>query len=218
MVHVRRNVVAYVALFFALSGSAAALSKGEVKSKHIAPRAVNTKHIAQLAVKTKQIEAGAVKAAQLAPGSIDASKVKGNSLTGEQIDESTLNLALDAWALPNAEVPQSTPGALAQREVTLKRAGRMLVAAQIPITPPTCVSGTGTCSAAYAIYVDDVGVPGTVLRVFDYHDYGPAQTVIGVTGELQAGTHTVQVKVRPDSNTASYGAGASQLVAVSLSN
>ena len=71
--HIRQNVVGYVALFFALGlGTAYAVEKNSVKSKHIAP--------------------GQVKAADLAANSVDGSKVVDDSLKGADVDESSLDL------------------------------------------------------------------------------------------------------------------------------
>lgn len=61
-------VISCLALFVALSGSALALSKGEVKSKHIAKGAVKTVQIAQSAVKSGHVADGAITEAKLAEG------------------------------------------------------------------------------------------------------------------------------------------------------
>lgn len=58
--HIRRHGVAYAALFFAFTGSAYALSRGEVKTKHIANGAVKTAKIADNAVTGAKIADGAV--------------------------------------------------------------------------------------------------------------------------------------------------------------
>lgn len=61
-------VISFLALFVALSGSALALSKGEVKTKHLANNAVKAKKIANNAVRTPKIADGAVTAEKLAAG------------------------------------------------------------------------------------------------------------------------------------------------------
>jgi hypothetical protein len=82
--HLRHNVVAYLALFFAFTGSAYALGRGEVKSKHIAANAVTSKHVKN----------GQIKAADLATGAVNAQKVAPNALTGDEIDELTLDAGI----------------------------------------------------------------------------------------------------------------------------
>jgi len=89
------TIVAYVALFAALSGSAFAISKGAVKSKHIAKNAVRAKQIATNAVGTAEIlngavtnpklATGAVTNTKLAAGAVDAGKVLDNSLTDDEL-------------------------------------------------------------------------------------------------------------------------------------
>ena len=91
--HLRSNVVGYVALFFALSlGTAYAVEKNSVKSKHIAPGQV----------KESDLGAGAVTGDKLAANSVDGSKVADNSLKGADVDESTLDL-------PQQQIPTSLP-------------------------------------------------------------------------------------------------------------
>ena len=83
--HFRGNVVAYVALFFALGGSAyavTALDRNSVKSKHI----VNDQ----------------VKRADLRAGAINSAKVGDDSLRGADVDEATL-MGVDAERLGGTE-------------------------------------------------------------------------------------------------------------------
>ena len=89
------TVVAYVALFAALSGSAFAISKGAIKAKHIAKNAVRAKQIAPNAVGTSEILNGAVTnpklataavtGPKLAADSVDAGKILDNSLTNDEL-------------------------------------------------------------------------------------------------------------------------------------
>lgn len=69
MTHLRRNAVAYLALFVAL-GSGTALAAGQITGKDIAKNAVRAKHIKD--------------------GQVRGAEVADNSLTGADIDESTL--------------------------------------------------------------------------------------------------------------------------------
>lgn len=69
--HVRHNLVAYVALFFALGGTAWALGVNSVRSKHI----VN----------------GQVKSTDIRDNGVSSSDVRDDSLNGDDIDEGTLS-------------------------------------------------------------------------------------------------------------------------------
>ena len=64
------NVMATVAMFIALGGSAWALSRGEVKSRHIAKNAVKSKHVKGKAVKPKHFAKGAVRTGAVLDGSL----------------------------------------------------------------------------------------------------------------------------------------------------
>jgi hypothetical protein len=79
--HLRSNVVGYVALFFALSlGTAWAVQKNAIKSKHIAPGHVREADLGN----------GAVTSDKLAANSVDGDNVVSDSLTGADIQESSL--------------------------------------------------------------------------------------------------------------------------------
>jgi hypothetical protein len=90
------TVVAYLALFVALGGSAFAVSSLPSKS-------VGTKQLKSGAVTSPKIKNGAVRAAKLANGAVTAAKVKNDSQTGAQIDESTLGTVPDAIHSTNAD-------------------------------------------------------------------------------------------------------------------
>jgi hypothetical protein len=93
--HLRRNIVAYVALFAALSAGAyaAGLKKNSVGSKQIKTAAV----------KDAEIASGAVSAAKLAAGSVDGGKVADGSLKGADIDEGSLGEVPNAADATNAD-------------------------------------------------------------------------------------------------------------------
>jgi len=77
-VHVRNNVVGYVALFFALTGVAYAAN--------IAPKnSVATKSIRNRAVTNRKLAAGAVTGAKVASGSLTADKLAPGTITGGTI-------------------------------------------------------------------------------------------------------------------------------------
>lgn len=99
------NVMATIALFIALGGSAYAALK-----------------VPKNSIGTKQLKNGAVTNSKLATGAVDASKVKAGSLTGSQINSSTLGRvpnALHAGTADNAisatSLAGQAPGAFQQR-------------------------------------------------------------------------------------------------------
>jgi hypothetical protein len=120
--HIRSNIVGYVALFIALSGSAAALQgKNSVKAKDIAKGAVTTPKIRNGAVTSQQLGAGAVGAsdiaagavgtAALANGAVMGANIAGTTITGAQLDKPTLDLGPSSLGtMPALRVP----GVLAQ--------------------------------------------------------------------------------------------------------
>jgi hypothetical protein len=104
------NVVALMALFFALGGSAYAVAAGKIDGSQIAPssipgnrleaKAVGTNQLkpssignAQLkgnAVATKQLQSGAVTGGKIKAGSVGASQIQSGSITGTQVKSGSL--------------------------------------------------------------------------------------------------------------------------------
>jgi hypothetical protein len=104
------NVVAVMALFFALGGSAYAVAAGKIDGSQIAAssipgnrleaKAVGTNQLkpssignAQLkgnAVATKQLQSGAVTGGKIKAGSIGASQIQSGSITGTQVKSGSL--------------------------------------------------------------------------------------------------------------------------------
>lgn len=103
-VHLRSNLIAYLALFVALGGSGAYaavnLKKNAVKSKHIKDGQVKNQDIANSAVTAEKLAPGAIppqvifdasiSGAKLADGSVTGAKITDGSLSGADIAESSL--------------------------------------------------------------------------------------------------------------------------------
>jgi hypothetical protein len=85
--HVRHNLVAFLALFVALTGSSA-YAAGAVFSEDIVNGEVKTPDLAPLGVNANK----------LAPDAVSSDKVLDNSLKGEDIDESSLALNFQGTA------------------------------------------------------------------------------------------------------------------------
>lgn len=115
--HIRGNVVAYVALFFALAGGAyAAATTAPANS-----------------VNSAAIINGQVKTADLANGAVNGSKVAPNSLTGGEINESSLGTVPNA---SNASKLGGAPASAYTRALTIN--GNLLGS-----TPTTVLSTHG---------------------------------------------------------------------------
>ena len=96
------TVIAYLALFTALGGSAYAVAT------------IGGNDIREDAIRNRHIHDNAVRSAQIAPSAISSSQVAFNSLTGRDIDESTLNLppgVQGAEGPTGAEGPRGEQGA-----------------------------------------------------------------------------------------------------------
>jgi hypothetical protein len=152
------NVVAVMALFFALGGSAYAVAAGKIDGSQIAPssipgnrlqaKAVGTNQLkpssignAQLkgnAVATKQLQSGAVTGGKIKAGSIGASQIQSGSITGTQVKSGSLGATqinqttltgISAANIHNVQYVVSTVGIAPETETTSP--------------PPT--SATATC-------------------------------------------------------------------------
>jgi hypothetical protein len=92
--HIRSNVVGYVGVFLALTGTAVALpGRATVQSNDIKPNAVKGKHIKDGQVRSPDVAAESLTGADIAP----------DSLQGEDIDESSLSI-------PGGGVPSGPAG------------------------------------------------------------------------------------------------------------
>jgi hypothetical protein len=133
------NVIAFVALFVALSATSYAAFKLPANS-----------------VGTKQLKKGAVTTAKLATGSVDGSKVAPNSLTGQDIQDGSLTGA-DINVSTLGKVPSAatadTAGAAPIAKVLIVKAfgtngfsgsGGNIAAATAVCPPGTFVIGGGT--------------------------------------------------------------------------
>jgi hypothetical protein len=112
--HIRSNVVGYVALFLALTGTAYAVDgplagqnqvgsediiNGEVKNADLGADSVASGKIQDGQVKNADLSIGASSSNTIADGGIQGVDIKADTLTGSQINESTLSTVPDAGAL-----------------------------------------------------------------------------------------------------------------------
>lgn len=209
--HFRGNVVAYIALVFALGmGTAWALERNSVRSKHI----VNGQ------VKTKDIGDGHVRASDIGAGAVNSSKVSDNSLTGTDINESSLGevpsatlggLGGDSSNVGGSCDPETTTFiACATVSTTVPAASRVLVIGQIRAEPDTGGgNGGGNC-----------GVAGPVLRTIPVFVNGGQTDVIaisGITGVVGPGPVSFGVFCNEQASGIRYFDGSLSFVALSPS-
>lgn len=210
--HLQSHIVAYLALFVALSGSALALpgknsvksndiKRGAVKGRAIAEGAVKKAKLRDAAVTAAKLEAAAVTGAALADGAVTAPKLAQDSVTRQKIVQGSINGGkLANGSVNSAKVSDGTllgedfaPGQLSDGfaiadqtgSFTIQRPGRVFVTA-------TFVSDCAAppCPDAYAVQVDGTPASGATLP----HPPGGGSrqfTLIGLTGPLASGPHAI---------------------------
>jgi hypothetical protein len=186
--YVRRNILAMVALFFALSGGAAWAANtitsadivdGEVKSADIGDGQVKEADVGQGAVASAEVKNDSVANGDIAPnsltsgrvadGSLTGTDVANNSLKGADVDESTLDVgdAARAYAFVNTIDCDNLTGVCAVEEskgisqVTRTDFGRY------------CVTAPG---------IDSDGTPASVTVDWP-HTNDPTANASAMTGE-----------------------------------
>jgi hypothetical protein len=214
--HVRRNVVAYAALFVALGGTSYAALK-------LPDNSVGTAQLRNGSVTSSKLAAGAVTGSKVKRGSLHGSAFKSKSLpTGPKGDPGASGPQGTAGSQGSSGAPGS-PGVDGQPSVAASAfsddAGAVppgpidLVIKQVPIDMPRpgkllvvdaalesgTIDNTSNTAQAYVagVYVDGVGIPGTA---FDCNCMAPAQTNYilppfsmrqGSISDIAAGPHTV---------------------------
>jgi hypothetical protein len=214
--HLRSNVVAYLALFVALGGTAVAIpGHDNVKSKNLATGAVKSKAIAKGAVKASKIRGAAVTNAAVAPGAITSTKLAaGAAVTNTIGDAAVTTPKLADSAVTRQKVAQGAinGGKLANGSVDSAKVenasllGEDFAPGQLSdgfVNPPggmftiqrpgrIFVNATlvPTCGAmcTFTVQVDGTNVPGAS---FTTNASPPGQvTLIGIT-PIAAGAHTI---------------------------
>jgi hypothetical protein len=100
--HLRRNLVAYIALFFGLAGTSFGAAKMIVP-----PNSVGTRQLKKNAVTAKKLHKNAVTAKKLHKNAVTSIKVKDNSLTGRDIAEAKLGKVPTAALADSADAAKS---------------------------------------------------------------------------------------------------------------
>lgn len=159
--HLRSNAVAYVALFFALSGSARAANtvfsedivNGEVKRPDIAGSAVNGPRLADDAVDNAKLADDSVGGAEVLDGSIDSADIEDETLNGFDISEGRINLVA-AGDTGGCQADSGRETVCASTGILLGESGKLVIVATSswrtfalnnsddPDDPANSVSGT----------------------------------------------------------------------------
>jgi hypothetical protein len=119
--YIRHNLIAFLALFFALGGGAAWAANtigsadiidGQVKSADIGDGEVKEADVGQGAVASPELKNDSIVAGDVAPNSLGGGRIADGSLTGADVDESTLDLgdAARAYARVAPALCTGTPG------------------------------------------------------------------------------------------------------------
>lgn len=120
------TVISLIALFVALSGTALALQRGEVKSKHIAPDAVKAKHVADNAIGGSAVNEGSL--GQVPDAASADSATNADALSGLSLAEVTGDSRQIAAASGGISIIDACGVATGLIEdITLTRPSRMLV-------------------------------------------------------------------------------------------
>ena len=121
--HVRGNIVGYVALFFALSGGALAVTtaaKNSVNSRAIINGQVMRPDLRANAVNSSKVADGSLSGGDLGDGSVSGGDVGDGSLSGSDIGDSSLSGAdIGAGSLTGGDVAADSMGTREVDEVAL---------------------------------------------------------------------------------------------------
>jgi hypothetical protein len=186
--HLRRNAVAYLALFVAMGGTSYAAVKlpaNSVKAKQIAAGAVRSSE-----VKDGSLKSGDFGAGQLAAGPTGPPGAPGAPGTpGTPGTPGAPGVAFGATSMGSAPTPEvPIEGGGADRDFTLPTAGKTYVQFYIgSVATPTCSSG----ASHVGLYVDGVGVANASASI---GATGSPYLLVG-TIVLTAGAHTAQARV-----------------------
>lgn len=181
--HLRGNVVGYVALFVALSGTAWAVAT--VGPRQIKENAVRSKHIKAGQVTASDLAAAAVTSSAIGPGAVGSTSVLDNALTGADLQDQSLNGAeiqpgsLSGFHIQNGSLAAADLGLTAQASVNFN-----------PIAADTCTNASLPLPGAD---LDDLVLAGP-------HNNGlPLDPAFAASGGLQVSaipeTDAVVVKV-----------------------
>ena len=194
------DVCAALALFVALGGTAYAVNT--IGSDDVIDNSLTSADIQNLTLTTNDLGVGSVWGSRIKDSGVFSNHISNNSLTGDDIDESTLN---NAGVVAPAQTTSSTASGADNVEVDVPLAfgswtqlsGELdLIAPEITIdAPPTCQSGGGDGNVDVFIRLD-----GNLLTQFFRSIVSGDGTIKGTVTAIQppntSTPHTLTATVR----------------------
>jgi hypothetical protein len=211
LTHLKRNAVAYSALFLALCGTsyaAARLPAESVGTKELRREAVTRAKLHRDAVTSLSVKDRTLKKIDFAPGQLTAGPKGDKGDPGAKGDQGpkgdpgakgdpgpTLGVAgLDAGAATST--PSAGAVTTATKTVTLTTRSRVFAIASSRVEIKGCSSLS--CSARVGLRVDGDAIAGsTRTLLIGTGDGVDALTPFGVTSALDPGTHTIEMSGKP---------------------
>jgi hypothetical protein len=193
--HLKRNAIAYTALFLALGGTSYAavrLPAGSVGSKELHSGAVTKTKLQRGAVTSAAVQDHTLKAVDFARGQLTPGPKGDAGPKGDKGDPGpTFGVAGIDTGSGKAPTISATATVTATKSVTFTTHSRLFVFASVRGALGTCVSPV--CYANWGVLVDGVPVPRGARRlaVFSGESVEDSLTAFGVTEPLAPGTHTV---------------------------
>jgi hypothetical protein len=139
------NVVAMVALFFALGGSVYAASN-KISGTQIKPKSLPGNRIKAKTVTGAQIKPGSIGAPQLKAGAVSAGQIQSGSITGTQIKAGSITgTQIQSGSLGATQINQTTLTGISAANIHTVQ----YVTAVVPLTEFN--SGTATCPAGMKV-------------------------------------------------------------------
>ncbi len=197
LAHIRRNTIAYLALFVAMGGTGYAASQ-----------------LPKNSVGTKQIKNGAVTKPKVDPNLVSQLKGK-NGLNGKNgingingagtattLDREDTGTTAPTFAFPAASTPPTPPGAVFYTKTISTPANTVLIVGGVANFIFHCPTGAGDCTITHGgAYLDSTPIPNTdpnqTIDVTEGADAAiPAGLSIqGALSGISAGTHTFKLAI-----------------------
>jgi hypothetical protein len=198
-------IVAMLALFVALTGTAVATTSALITGKQIANSSITGADVKNKSLTPRDFR-GSVRGPRGlrgltgAAGAPGAAGAKGDK--GDKGDTGPPGPTTAAAASSDGD-PDAAPYQFLQASTTITTptSGKLFVTGSDPVLGVTC-NASGQCFADLGIYVDGVAVPGTRWRVTSSASQtrNEAATVYGVASNIAAGAHTVQLRAEYSGN------------------
>jgi hypothetical protein len=219
LTHLKRNAIAYTALFLALGGTSYAavrLPAGSVGSKELHSGAVTRTKLQRGAVTSAAVQDHTLKAVDFARGQLTAGPKGDAGAKGDQGDPGpTMGVAGKDTGC--CEPPLLSSGDVqATKTVTLTTRSRLFVFANAWATITGC--GAPSCNFIWGVVVDGVPVVHSArqVRVPNSQKASDSLTPFGVTAPLAPGEHTVSLVSATPSGSTTVSWGDLELGAIAL--